>query len=124
VEPWAQAVLAVCAVAVSAAVVYLLLEVRRVAARADRLLALVEREVLPMAGEAAALLAEVRGLSQRVGKDLERVGAIVERADEASAQVARLAQAVGGFTRVGQVAGLLIGLRRGTDVFVKRLKQP
>ena len=121
--PWAQIVLVVCAVALTVTLVSVLLAVKKTALRAESMLGLVEREVRPMASEVEALLTEVRGLSQRANKEMERVSAIVKRAEDVSTQVVRLTQAVSGVTKVGQAVGLLIGLRRGTNAFVKRLKQ-
>ena len=120
--PWALTVLVACAVGLTAAAVATLLAARRMALRAERVLAQVEHEVRPMASELEGLLAEVRDLTQRAGKDMERISGIVRRAEDVSVQAARLAQALGGFTKVGQAVALLIGIRRGANVFVKRLK--
>ncbi len=120
--PWAQVLLVACAVALSAVLVSVLLALRKTAVRAESVLGLVERDLHPMTSELTALLADVRGLSGRANKEMERVGAIVDRVEEVSTQASRLAQAIGGMTRIGQVVALLVGLKRGTDVFVKRLK--
>jgi uncharacterized protein YoxC len=123
VAAWAQILLVACAVALTVALVTVLLALRRATLRAEGLLGLVEREVRPLTSELTALLVEARGVSQRANKEMERVGAVVDRVEGISIQASRLAQAVSGLTRVGQAVALLVGLRRGAGVFVKRLRQ-
>jgi uncharacterized protein YoxC len=120
---WAQILLVACAVALTVGLVSALLALRKTARRAESVLGLVEQELRPMTSEVTALLAETRGLSQRANKEMERVGAIVDRVEGISVQASRLAQAVSGLTKVGQAVALLVGLRRGAGVFVKRLRQ-
>jgi hypothetical protein len=47
---------------------------------------------------------------------------MVGRMEEASVKVARLLVALGGFTRIGQLAGAAAGVKKGVDVFISRLK--
>ncbi len=122
--PWAQIVLVACAVILTVALVAALVALRRTALRADTVLSLVEGQLRPLTTQVTALLAEVQVLTQRANTEMERVGGIMKRADEVSATAARVAQTVGGLTRVGQAAALLAGLKRGVDVFVKRLRKP
>jgi uncharacterized protein YoxC len=121
--PWAQIALVVCAVVLTAVLVAALLALRRTAVRAESLMRAVEGEVKPLTVEATALLAEARTLSQQANVEMKRVTTIVDRAEVISGTAVRMAQAVGGLTRVGQTVALLAGLRRGVDVFVTRLKK-
>jgi uncharacterized protein YoxC len=121
--PVAVVIIVLCVAVVSGVLVWTLLALKKTALRAESVLGLLEREVRPMASELEGLLTEVRSLTGRANKEMERVSAIVKRAEDVSAQASRLAQAVGGFTKVGQAVALLIGLKRGANIFVKRLKQ-
>jgi uncharacterized protein YoxC len=121
--PWAQIALVVCAVVLTAVLVAALLALRRTAVRAESLMRAVEGEVKPLTVEATALLSEARTLSQQANVEMKRVTTIVDRAEVISGTAVRMAQAVGGLTRVGQTVALLAGLRRGVDVFVTRLKK-
>ena len=68
-----QVVLALCVVAVSAVLVTTLLAARKLALRADTVLAVVEREIRPMLDQMEGLTAELRELSQGAGEDLKRI---------------------------------------------------
>ena len=59
--PWVQILLGVCAVALTGALVAALLALRTSALRAERVLALVERDVPPLSSEAAQLSALASG---------------------------------------------------------------
>jgi uncharacterized protein YoxC len=120
--PLAVAVLVLCAVAVTVALVMMLVAMRRVLQRVDGVLHLVEREIRPMAAQLGALTEEIRGLSHAVTVDLDRLGVVIRRLDDVTIGIARVVAVVSGLSRIGQVAGLAGGLRRGLGVFVSRLK--
>jgi uncharacterized protein YoxC len=120
--PLAVAVLVLCAVAVTVALVMALVSLRRVLMRVEGVLHLVEREIRPMAAQLGALTEEFRGLSHQVTVELDRLGVVIRRLDDITTGVARLVAVVSGISRVGQVVGLAGGLRRGLGVFVSRLK--
>ncbi len=114
-------VIALCAVVLTAVLVPTLLAVKRAALRAETVLMLLEREVRPTASQLQALTEELRTLSKHAGQDLERLGVIVGRVDEATTRIARVVGFVGGFTRVGQLVGTAAGVKRGLDVFIAKL---
>jgi uncharacterized protein YoxC len=118
----AQGVIVVCLVALTAAFISTLLSLKRTASRAESVLELVEREIRPMASQIEALAEELRGLSRQATRELEHVSVVVRRVDDMSVKVARLVGALSGFSRVGQIAGVAAGLKRGLDVFVSRLR--
>lgn len=120
-QPWMQALLVVCALALTAAVVALLLALRGAVQRAERVLAIVEQELRPLIAQAHALTDEVRGLTREASLEVKRIGEVTERLNAAAETVARLAGAAAALTRVGQIVSLAAGVRRGTDVFVQRL---
>ncbi|HEU5190288.1 MAG TPA: hypothetical protein VFX14_11410 [Methylomirabilota bacterium] len=120
--PLAVAVLVLCAVAVTVALVMTLVSLRRVLMRVEGVLHLVEREIRPMAAQLGALTEEFRVLSHQVTVELDRLGVVIRRLDDITTGVARLVAVVSGISRVGQVVGLAGGLRRGLGVFVSRLK--
>lgn len=120
-HPLLQLVVAACLIALTWALVVVLLQLRRTAARAESVLDLVEREIRPMAGQIEALAEEVRGLLKQARVEVARVSAIATRIEELGGKVSRVLVALGALTRVGQAVGLASGLRRGLDAFASRL---
>jgi hypothetical protein len=121
-NPVAQVVLVVCAVAVAAALVSALVTLKKTASRAETVLHLLEREIRPMASQLGAVAEELRGLSREATRELERIGVLTRRADEITAKLVKVAGVLGGIGRVGQIAGIAAGLKRGLDVFVSRMR--
>ncbi len=122
-HPWAQLVLVVCAVAVTLALVAALVAMRRASERAERLLALAEQELRPLATEMHELMEEVHALSHEARGELVRVGALTERMEDLSGGLGRVLGAVAGLTRAGQLVGVAAGLKTGLDVFLHRLRK-
>ncbi len=121
--PLAVGVILACGVALTIVLISTLLSVKRTAARAESVLAQVEREVRPMASELESLTGELQKLSRNANDNLQRIGGIVDRVEDISVQAARVAGAVGGLTRVGQYVGMAAGVKRGVEVFLHRLKE-
>ena len=122
-SPWVAVVSLVCLVAVTAALVGVLLAVRRVALRAESVLGILEQEVHPLATDTRALLSDVSALTREAKHEMERVGAVTERAHEVAEGVSRVVSAVGGIARAGQLMSLAVGVRKGLDVFVDRFRK-
>jgi uncharacterized protein YoxC len=120
---WLSLVLAGCTVAISLAIVLVLLSVRRVVERTGAILAVVEHELGPLSGEARGLTEDARALTQETTRELKRVGDVVERVHEAADGVARVTTALAGLTRARQLVGVATALRRGIDVFVQRMRK-
>ena len=120
---WAQALLTLAALALMLALVAAVLALRRVAQRAEGVLTIVEQELRPLVGQAHALTEDVRALAREAIRELERVGAVTERVNEVAAGLARFTAALGGITRAGQLVGVAVGLKKGIDVFVQRLRK-
>jgi uncharacterized protein YoxC len=120
--PLAQAIVVLCVAAITVALIPVLIALRRTATRAETVLQLIEREVRPMASQLSALTDDLRGLSRQARTELERVGAVARSIEDVSVRAARVLTLVGGLTRVGQLAGVATGLKKGLDVFVRRLK--
>ena len=122
-HPWAQAVLIVCAVVLTAALAAAILMLRRTLRRADAVLAILEQELRPLIGQAHGLTDEVRDLTRETRREVARIGDVTEHVASAAAGLSRLVVALSGLARAGQVVGLAAGLRRGVDVFVSRLRR-
>ena len=120
---WLTFVLAGCAVAISIALVLVLLSARRAVERTGAILALVERELTPLTTEARGLTTDARALTQEATRELRRAGDVIERVHEATDGVGRVVHAVAGLSRAGQVVGLAAAVRRGVDVFVQRMRR-
>ena len=122
-QHWTQVVVAVCAVALTAAVIALLLALRRTVQRAEGVLGIVEDELRPLIAQAHALTDEVRGLTREASLEIKRIGEVTERLNAVAETVGRLAGAAAALTRVGQFVSLAAGLRRGVDVFLHRVRK-
>lgn len=120
--PLAVGVILACVVALTIVLISTLLSVKKTAARAESVLAQVEREVRPMASELESLTGELQKLSRNANDNLQRIGGIVDRVEDISVQAARIAGAVAALTRIGQYAGMAAGVKRGVEVFLHRLK--
>ena len=121
--PWAQAVLIVCAVVLTAALAAAILALRRALRRTDAVLAIVEQELRPLVGQVHGLTDELRDLTRETRREVERIGEVTEHVESAAEGMSRVVVALGGLARAGQVVGLAAGLRRGVDVFVSRLRR-
>ena len=120
--PAAVAIIVVCVVVVSAVFTWTLLALRKTALRAESVLRMVEREITPMLGQLESLIAELRDLSQGAKEELSKIRVVVRRAEDVSITVSKVIVAVGGLTRIGQYVSLAAGVKKGLDVFVRRLK--
>jgi uncharacterized protein YoxC len=117
-----EVIIALCAVVATVALITALRALKKTAARADEVLHLVEREIRPMASQIEALAEEARALAHNANANMDRLAVVVHRADEISYQMARFAVALSSFTRVGSYTAVAAGVKRGLDVFIKRLR--
>ena len=122
VTPLAQAIIVVCVVALTVALVVTLLSVRRTISRADAVLAIVEREIRPMATQLEALTEEVRGLTRQATREIEHVSVVVRRLEDVTAAVVKVGSLAATLTNIARIAGAAAALRRGIGVFASRLK--
>ena len=120
--PLAQGVIVACIVVLSVVLAATLLALKKTALRAESVLHLVEREIRPLAGQIESLTTELRTLAHHANEELDRVAVVVHRLEDISLKVARLLGVLGGLTRVGQYAGVAAGVKKGLDVFIKRLR--
>ena len=120
--PLAQGVIVTCIVVLSAVLVSTLLALKKTALRAESVLHEVEREIRPLASQIESLTTEIRTLSHHANEELDRVAVVVRRLEDVSLKVARLLGVIGGLTRVGQYAGVAAGVKKGLDVFLRRLQ--
>ena len=120
--PLAQAVLVVCAVVLTVALVVTLATFRRATARAEIVLQLVEREIRPLASQVEALAADVRALSQTANRELERVSSVVRRVEDISLKIARVVGVANNLASVRGITGVSSGLRTALSAFVSRLR--
>lgn len=120
--PVAQAVIVVCIVVLTAALVATLFALRKVALRAESVLHLVEREIRPLASQVESLTKELRSLSHHANEEMERLSVVMRRVEDVSDRASKLMGALGGLTRAGQIVGAAAGVRKGLDVFIRRLR--
>jgi uncharacterized protein YoxC len=120
--PLAQAVVLICVVALTAALVVVLLALRRVFVRTEAVLDVVERQVSPLTAQVGALSEDARKLTQETTLNMEHAGAVIRRAEEVTDKVSTLVGAVNTVTRAGQVVTLVAGLKKGLSVFASNLR--
>lgn len=120
--PLVQAVLVICAVVVTAALVVTLASFRRATSRAEIVLQLVEREIRPLASQVEALAADVRTLSQTANRELERVSGVVRRVEDISLKIARVVGVANSLASFRGIKGVGSGLRTALSVFVSTLR--
>jgi uncharacterized protein YoxC len=120
--PLAQAVLVICAVVLTVALVVALASLRRATARAEIVLQLVEREIRPLASQVEALAADVRTLSQAANRELNRISGVVRRVEDISFKIARVIGVANSLASFRGISGVGSGLRTALSVFVSRLR--
>jgi uncharacterized protein YoxC len=121
--PLAQAVLVICAVVLTVALVVTLASLRRATARAEIVLQLVEREIRPLASQVEALAADVRTLSQSANRELNRISGVVRRVEDISFKIARVVGVANSLASFRGISGVGSGLRTALGVFVSRLRK-
>jgi len=121
--PLAQAVLVICAVVLTVALVVTLASLRRATARAEIVLQLVEREIRPLASQVEALAADVRTLSQSANRELNRISGVVRRVEDISFKIARVVGVANSLASFRGISGVGSGLRTALSVFVSRLRK-
>ena len=124
---WFYAVLALCVGALTVALVIATVAAARFLGRSERVMAVVERdlerELPPLLAGLRELSDELRRLSRGATAELARIEQITERVQEVTDGASHLLSALSGFTRVGQLVGIVAGVKAGVDVFVHRLRQ-
>ena len=124
---WFYIVLALCAVAITVALVVAIAAAAGAIRRAERLMAVVEREVdrdlPPLLRGLRELTEELRLLSHGATTELDRIGEITGRVQEVTDAAARLLGALAGLTRAGQLVGIAAGVKTGVDVFLHRWRR-
>ena len=108
--------------ALVAAAVPGLIQLTRTARSAEQTLGAIEREIRPLASQLQALLQEHRNQAQQATRDLRQVEALAARGQEVLGRVATLTSVVGSLGAVGRLVGVVQGVRKGADVFVRQLR--
>jgi len=117
----ALTVLAAAVVVLVAFALPTLHQLRRTARSAEATLTAVEREIRPLASQLHVLLQEGRDLAQRGGKELGELARLTATAEEVLERLGRVLAVFAGIGKVGQVVSVAQGVRKGVDVFVRRL---
>ncbi|HEY3067635.1 MAG TPA: DUF948 domain-containing protein [Methylomirabilota bacterium] len=121
-QSWVGAVVAVCAVVLTVALVGTLLALRRVVVRGERVLAVVEQELGPLVTQARALTEGLQTLTRDASRELDYLASVTKRVDDLAEGAGRIVTGLAGLTRAGQLIGMATGLRRGAEVFVRRFR--
>ena len=114
--------MAVCAVGLTVALIATLLAIRRLVLRGDRVLSIVEGELGPLVAHARVLTEDLQTLTRDASRELDYLASVTKRVDDLAEGAGRVMSALAGLTRAGELIGVATGLRRGAEVFVRRLR--
>ena len=117
---WFRIVLALCVVALTCALVGVLLSLKRALDRGTAVLTVVETEIRPTAAEARALTNEMRAVSRHLQDEIDAVGLVIERVRVLVEGLSRVVNGLAGLTRAGQLIGIAAGMKKGIEVFAER----
>ena len=125
---WVYYVLALCVVALTAALVAAIISIAGAIRRAEHVLRVVEgeieRDVPPLLIGLRELTDELRLLSHGANAELDRIGQITGRVQEVTEATAGLLSGLSGLTKVGQLVGIVAGVKAFVNVFFYRLRKP
>jgi uncharacterized protein YoxC len=124
VLPVAALIASLAFLALVVATIPVLVQLGRTARSAEQTLTTVERELRPLTSQVQALLQEHRNLAQQATRDLREVEALALRGQEVLGRLTNLTSFLGSMGTVGKMLGVAQGLRKGADVFVRRLRRP
>jgi hypothetical protein len=126
--PWFYYILALCVVALTAALVTAIIYVAGAVRRAERVLRVVEgeleRDLPPLLVGVRELTDELRLLTHGATVELDRIGQITGRVQEVADAAASLLTALSGLTKAGQLIGIVAGVKAFVNVFSHRLRKP
>ena len=124
---WFYYTLALCVVALTAALVAAIVYVVGAVRRTERVLRVVqgeiERDVPPLLVVVRELTDELRLLSHGATAELDRIGQITGRVQEVADTASQLLKALAGLTKAGQLIGIVAGVKAFVDVFFHRLRK-
>jgi methyl-accepting chemotaxis protein len=127
-QPWFYQVLALCVVALTVALVLAIVSAARALRRAEQVLNVVEgelaRDVPPLLVGLRELTDELRLLGHGANAELDRIGQITGRVQEVTEATAGLLTGLSGLTKVGQLVGIVAGVKAFVNVFFYRLRKP
>lgn len=122
--PTAALIASLAFLALVVAAIPVLVQLGRTARSAEQTLSAVERELRPLTSQVQALLQEHRNLAQQATRDLREVEGLALRGQEVLSRLSNLTSFLGSMGTVGKMLGVAQGLRKGADVFVRRLRRP
>lgn len=122
---WFYYILALCVVALTAALVVAIVYVAGAIRRAERVLRVVEgeleRDVPPLLVGVRELTNELRLLTHGATAELDRIAQITGRVQEVADTASHLLTALSGLTKAGQLVGMVAGVKAFVNVFFHRL---
>lgn len=123
-SPWWQIPLVLCAIALTIVLVAAILALRRTLERLEQVLAVVEQKLGPTLEDVRGLTQEAKAITHDARTSLSRLSAMIDHVSQVTESVGTFVVGLRGLTRVGQLVGIALGVRKGVDVFVERLRAP
>jgi uncharacterized protein YoxC len=124
VHLWWQIPLVLCAIALTVALVAAILALRRTLERLEQVLAVLEQKLGPTLEDLRGLTQEAQAVTHDARTSVARLSATIDHINQLTESVGNFVVGLRGLTRVGQLVGIAMGVRKGIDVFVERLRRP
>lgn len=121
---WWQVPLIMCAVALTIALVAAVIALRRTLQQLEQVLAVLETKLGPTLEDVRGLTQEAQAVSREARSGLARVSAMIEHVNQVAGSVAAFVVGLRGLTQIGQLVGVAMGVKKGVDTFVQRLRRP
>ena len=121
---WWQLPLLLCALALTAALVAAIVSLRRTLQRTEEVLQVLERKLGPAMDDIRGLTQEATAVTHEARASVARLSATIGRVNDVTESVGSFLVGLSGLTRAGQLVGVALGIRRGVDVFIQRLRGP
>lgn len=121
---WWQIPLILCAIALTLALVAAVMALRRTLLRLEQVLAVLEVKLGPTLEDVRGLTQEAQAVTRDARSSVARLSAMIDHVNQLTESVGTFVIGLRGLTQVGQLVGIAIGVKRGINVFVRRLGGP
>ncbi len=121
---WWQIPLVICAIALTGALVAAVMALRRTLQRLEQVLAVLEVKLGPTLEDVRGLTQEAQAVTHDARSSVARLSAMIEHINQVTESVGAFVIGLRGLTQVGQLVGIALGVKKGVNVFVRRLKGP
>ncbi|MGH7335707.1 MAG: DUF948 domain-containing protein [Candidatus Rokuibacteriota bacterium] len=123
-SPWWQILLILCAIALTVALVGAIMAMRRTLQRLEQVFAVLEVKLGPTLEDVRGLTQEAQAVTRDARSSVARLSAMIEHINQVTESVGTFVIGLRGLTQVGQLVGIAMGVKKGVNVFMRRLGGP